>query len=330
MKLQYKLFFYALFSAVVICPFSYAAEKGIIIHSGMCDASAAIAIDSTLFIVANDEDNILRIYRNDMSAAPIQSYDLNPFLHPDIKHPEADIEGAAKIGSRIFWITSHGRNKKGKVRTSRYRLFATDIKSDRKNITVTPVGLPYTHLIKDLLTAPQLKELGLDAAAKKPPKDYGALNIEGLSATPDGKLLIAFRNPIPSGKAVIVPLENPQDVIMGKTALFGNPMKLPLDNLGIRSIEYFPPQKKYMIVAGPYNGNGVSKLFEWSGIASDNPTLIKKVSFAGLNPEALIVYSSKKSEIHILSDDGTREINGNECKKVRIELRNFRSSWFSL
>jgi hypothetical protein len=33
----------------------------------------------------------------------------------------------------------------------------------------------------------------------------GGLNIEGLAATPDGQLLIGFRNPLSEGKALLLP-----------------------------------------------------------------------------------------------------------------------------
>ena len=33
-------------------------------HTGMCDASAAIAVGAGLFVVASDEDNVLRVYRS--------------------------------------------------------------------------------------------------------------------------------------------------------------------------------------------------------------------------------------------------------------------------
>lgn len=31
-------------------------------HFGMCDASVAVALSSSTFIAANDEDNVLRVY----------------------------------------------------------------------------------------------------------------------------------------------------------------------------------------------------------------------------------------------------------------------------
>ncbi|NJK55045.1 MAG: hypothetical protein HC939_03245 [Pleurocapsa sp. SU_5_0] len=42
-------------------------------HQGMCDASAAIALfHSDYLIVANDEDNILRVYQAKKSGKPSQ------------------------------------------------------------------------------------------------------------------------------------------------------------------------------------------------------------------------------------------------------------------
>ena len=108
----------------------------------MCDPSAAVAITDALFIVASDEDNVLRVYIRGTSAPP-QRFDLNSFLRPD-DHPEADIEGGTRIGDHIFWIASHGRNVKGKLRPSRHRLFATRVTVDGNNVTVSPVG-PSIH-----------------------------------------------------------------------------------------------------------------------------------------------------------------------------------------
>jgi hypothetical protein len=47
------------------------------------------------------------------------------------------------------------------------------------------------------------------------------LNIEGLAATPEKKLLIGFRNPIRSQRALLASLENPREVMQGKAARYG-------------------------------------------------------------------------------------------------------------
>src|SRR5207247_7832652 len=51
-----------------------------IVYRGMCDASAAVSLTTNLFIVANDEDNILRVYRRHPGGLPMLSIDLNAFL----------------------------------------------------------------------------------------------------------------------------------------------------------------------------------------------------------------------------------------------------------
>ena len=52
--------------------------------------------------------------------------DLSSFLGTMPK-TESDIEGAATLGSKIFWITSHGTNSNGEVQDRRRKLFATEI-----------------------------------------------------------------------------------------------------------------------------------------------------------------------------------------------------------
>jgi len=110
------------------------------VYHGMCDASAAVALDKNHFAVGNDEDNRLRIYRTDLSGLPEQSRDLSGFLKVDPKRPESDLEGAAWLGDRIFWITSHGRNREGKFRESRHRFFATTVQKTNDGLCFVPVG----------------------------------------------------------------------------------------------------------------------------------------------------------------------------------------------
>src|SRR5258705_7833365 len=84
------------------------------LYRGMCDASAAVALDEDLFAVANDEDNTIRTYSAKRGGAPIETLNLSPFLRVDPKRPETDLEGAAWLDDQIFWIASHGRNHDGK------------------------------------------------------------------------------------------------------------------------------------------------------------------------------------------------------------------------
>ena len=71
------------------------------VYQGVCDASAAIAVDAVHFLVAEDENDVLWIYRNDKPRnKPIGGgFDLSSRLRSDPKR-ESDIEGAA--ASDIF------------------------------------------------------------------------------------------------------------------------------------------------------------------------------------------------------------------------------------
>lgn len=308
-----------------------AGAAGVIRHGGMCDASAAVPVGATMFVVANDEDNVLRVYKRDESGGPLASFPLNAFLKIDDqdKHSEADLEGSTRIGNRIYWIASHGANKAGKPRPNRRRLFATELRVDGDKIKLIPVGsMPYLNLVEDLGKVKELEKFDLATAATKAPEQDG-LNIEGLSRTPEGALLIAFRNPIPDNKALLVPLVNPDEVVDGKAARLGKPIFLSLGGLGIRSIEYSEAQGKYLLVAGSHDDKGEFRLYRWSGVATESPEPIAGIDFEGLRPEALLVYPEDKARFQILSDDGTELVKGKECndEKVKSEDKYFRSIW---
>lgn len=288
------------------------------------DGSAAVAINAELFVAASDEDSILRIYNRDRGGGPIQTIDLSNFLKVDARSPETDIEGAARIGDRIYWITSHGRNKNGKKRSSRQRFFATDIVKDRDGIHLAPVGKPYTDLLKDLTTTPQLRSFDLKTAAKRAPKDFAGLNIEGLVATPDNHLLIGFRNPIPQGRALLIPLLNQDDVIEGKRPKLGAPVQLDLGKLGIRDIGLWID--KFIIIAGPTNGDGDFRLFQWAG-GTSTPKPLKQIVPKNFRPESVIIYPDKGLQaFELLSDDSSAPENTDNS--TPDTHKQFRGVWF--
>ena len=316
---------------LLACPASSQAGPEVTEYFGMCDASASVAVGQNLFVVANDEDNVLRVYLHEKSGKPVKTFDVSSFLKTD-PDQEADIEGATRKGGRVYWITSHGRNKDGKLRPSRHRFFATEVTIAGDQVAIATVGVPYKNLLQDLTETPELKDYKLDEASTRPPEQAGGLNIEGLSATPEGKILIGFRNPIHKRKALIVVLENPEDVVQGKPAKFGKPISLSLDGRGIRSIEYFEPWQEYLLIAGPPDDEGDFKLYRWAGPSSEEVKLIKGVNFNGLHPEALIVYPKQCMKIQVLSDDGARQVGGKDCKdkKVAMEKKSVRSIWLTL
>ena len=314
---------------------SAAKEASVITFRGASDASAAVSLGGDMIIVADDENNSLRIYDINSAGDAIAEHDLTSFLGVDAEHPEADIEGAARIGDRIYWITSHGRNKDGKMRSSRHRFFATDILKQNEQINIKPVDIPCSTLAKQLAAAEFGSRFGLDKATqfgniilskkkfkKLAPKEEG-LNIEGLCASANGKkLYIGLRNPQlkddQSGinMAIVIPLENPAQVVeKGEAAIFGKPLLWDMDNRGVRSMEYSAYHKEYFVIAGPHDGKKDFAIYRWSGKNDEQPKLLPDIIIKDLTPEALL-FAGDGSQLLILSDDGTLPIkvdNPSQC-----------------
>lgn len=320
----------ALLCLLLVTPLcALAADRAALIrplrYTGMADASAGVAVSSNLFLAADDESNALRLYRADQGGPPIKEFDFNDFLEVHGKSLEADLEGAARLGDRAFWIGSHGRNKKGKERDNRCRLFATDIRVTGDDVSLIPVGRPYKRLLDDLLADSRFDRFHLAEAARYAPKEEDALNIEGLAATPDGHLLIGFRNPIPEGKALLMPLLNPNGVIESQPGRFGPAIQLDLGGLGIRDLAFY--QGTFLIIAGPFHGGGPFHLYRWAGEGT-SPQRIKAQSFDNLHPEAIIIYpQTGLDEFQLLSDDGLRKTDGIPNRELPMSRRSFRSVW---
>jgi hypothetical protein len=305
-------------------------------HKGICDASGAIALDEEHFVVANDEDNILRVYRSDTSGNPVSEIagtDINKYFTNNPRQKETDIEGATQIGEIIYWITSHGTNKEGNSKPERRQFFANKILLNNGSKHFEQVGHSYTQLVEDMLKDERLNHYQLEAAAKIPPKQKGGLNIEGLAATPNQEILIGFRNPIPQGKAILLTLKNPKALLeKDVNAIFGEPIELDLNGLGIRSIEYWHSQSRYIIIAGAYDGSDQFSLYQWSGLAVENPQPIEVTGLpSDFRPESVLFYPNRDYQFQLLSDDGSIErIAGTPCKKIDDEdspHKYFRSLW---
>ncbi len=296
-----------------------AAAQDVIAYRQACHAAAAAALDANYFIAADDERNTLRIYRRGQSD-PIAVVDVWKFLGTKREHG-SDLQGAAVIGDRVYWISSHARNNRGNVQPSRRRFFATDIRRGAGAPTVTPVGKPNVKLLVDLRGSPQTALYKLREAGKLPPQVEGGFSIEGLAASPDGKLLIGLRNPVPNDRALIIPLLNPAAVIDGKKAELGTPISPDLDRRGIRSIDLVG--STYFLIGGAPTSREELALYRWSGKPDEKPTRVQGVGSRDLRPETLFAVPETRN-VQILSDDRDVPIDGRACKDQPEAKRSFR------
>lgn len=281
----------------------------VIRYNGLCNASAAVALDANRFVVADDNIDTLYTYAFGQPD-PVGQLNLTDYLgnrNKDGVPREADLEGSARIGDLIYWIGSHGRNSQGQRKTYRLRFFATPIRDGQVQIPDAP---PYTQLLADMLADANLAALGLaaasgglDAPLGPAPEDPDGFNIEGLAESLDGSLMIGFRNPRPGGLAIVLPLINPAEVVTGQArARFGTPELLPLQGQGIRSLEWIAG--RYFIVAGPYGSTDPLKtftLYTWPGPGT--APVPQSVTFAVPRPESIFARPGSTA-LQVLSDDG--------------------------
>lgn len=329
-------------------------------YQGFCDASAGVAVGEQYFLVAGDEYNrpdpfdrgetINRgsfIYLFKRGVARPQKIFRLPRLLRDNANRELDIEGAARTGRRAFWITSHARNKKGKLRPNRYRLFATDLSGNGSNLALEFVGT-YRFLVRDMLQ-PQnwaggetrhvqrflqilydatLLDADLPKRVRKrlAPKRSG-LNIEALAVERGTKhLLVGLRNPLVDGRAVVVAVLNGNDLVTGNSrrARFAGPYLLDLGGKGIRGMAYSAQLDAFVIIAGPVAGAGRFDLVVWKGPGSNVVRrLTHLVAHRGSNPESVIALK-RAPTLLIVNDEGSRKTGFGDCKHAPLADQSFR------
>ena len=149
------------------------------------------------------------------------------------------------------------------------------------------------------------------------PKAVGAVNIEGLCIYGEG-VLIGFRNPVTEYGALLIPLINPYELIFeGVKPSFGKSIRLDLVGLGIRSMDYHPGLKQYLIVAGPVGSEeSPFKIFTWTGDIEDKAQFL--CDLKDMKPESMVVYGSNLN-VQILADSGSKLIGGLQCKDLAVD-----------
>lgn len=323
-----------LLASLPVLLFFSSAQAEIEHYNGICDASAAIALDDERFVVADDEHNILRIYRRGQPEWENATIDLGPLLGTEADD-ESDVEAMARIGDTVYMITSHAHNSEGEPKKKRLRFFAADLAVVDGKRNLVPKGSAYRKLRDDLVGDAGLERFDLADTVEegRKPEEPGGFSIEGLAATPDGGLLIGFRNPLVSKndrdskdekniRALVVPLHNPAEVLAGHDPDIGEPTTLALGKRGIRSIERVGDH--YAIAAGAIDDEEKFAVFDWTPDAGNE--LVERIDIEipqDFRPEALFVWPN--GELMLLSDDGGMEIGSTRCKDLDIEKRGFRA-----
>jgi hypothetical protein len=335
-------------------------------HTGTADASTAQTIDNNLMIVADDENQALRLYDRNNSGLPINSFDFTSSLGlTDISggNPrEVDIEASAKVGNRIYWMGSHSNASSGNNRPNRSRFFATDIAGTGNATTLSYLGR-YDNLKSDLLAWDSSDGHGLGAnflgltassATGIAPEiaDGSGFNIEGFEIAPNNTTAyICFRAPLQTTttrtKALIIPVTNFANLVSGNptstTATFGAPIQLDLGGRAIREMKK-NAAGEYLIIAGPNDGaTGIApkdfRFYTWTGNPTDAP-ILRSANLTALNSngsfESIVDLPSpllSNSNLQVLVDNGDAVFYGNGVIAKELPQNNhkkFRSELVNL
>lgn len=341
---------------------NYAASAGSLTPTtrfltGVSDASTAVAVDSTYMFVADDENQVLRLYDRTNSGLAIAGFDFTSSLGlTDISGGaprEVDIEASAQVGNTIYWMGSHSNSSGGSNRPNRERVFATTVSGTGAATTLTYAGR-YDFLAADLFAwdAANGNVLGLaaSAAAGVLPELTNGFNIEGLTFAPDGTTAyLAFRAPneptTSRDRALIIPVTNFTTILSptggtAGSATFGTPIQLDLGGRGIREIKR-SASGDYLIIAGPAGtATGTApadfRLYTWTGNAVDAPVLRSAdltALLAGGSFESIVELPgtlTDSSQIQLLVDNGdtdfyntataAKDLAQNNFKKFRSEV----------
>jgi hypothetical protein len=334
-------------------------------HTGVSDASTAIAIDANWMIVGDDENQVLRTFSRTRSGGAVAEHDFSPDLKLIDRYTnglpkEVDIEASTRVGNRLFWLGSHSHAFDATERTNRARLFATDLSGSGTNAQLKYVG-HYNYLKVDLLEWDAHNDHGkganyyglVDSGAigvnpKEP--DGSGFNLEGLAMAPGSttNAYLGFRAPLvpPDARALalVVPVRNFARLATkggGQgSALFGPPIELNLGGRGIRSMEGIGTN--YLIIAGPPGAGdhlpppGNFRLFTWSGQPDDVPQE-RDADLTGLNPEGIVEVPpgpwTATNLFQIVSDNGTNEYYGDGIQAKHLgapQFKKFRVDWLAL
>ena len=208
------------------------------------EPSGATTMPDGKVLIVEDEsgENALKLIEvdNDGDIVEIGNLYLPKAIKKRFKKDIEDIEALASKKNIVYAITSHSLSRSGKAQKKREQLIRFKYEDGSIENFDT-----YGELKKDLY-----KEFSSFFKAGVFSADE--INIEGLCYDKVGKrLLLGFRSPVKDGKAIIIAIENPDEVFLEKKRpQFSKPIFINLYGLGIRDITYDSFKDGYWIIAG--------------------------------------------------------------------------------
>ncbi len=294
--------------SLLTSPTSNTAELralGINMFNGVYEPSAVQQLPDGRILIAEDEPNhAFSIVSIDPSGRFIEDEALDTRVITGFKRRLSDLEALARDDEGfIYALTSHSRTRKGNRSPDREHLMRFKIQGG------DVLGLTsYDNLTQVLETDHKLHDLIRERT--KAEVSFEEINIEGMAFDPVKKrLVLGFRDPEFNNMALVAFISNPKDVFeRNAQPEFDEVAILDIDGGGIRSLNYDPVLKNYVIAneVKDENGQKFSQLWTWSGNPTDEP---QKISLPNLqhitNVEAVdSITVNGKPQMILMGDEG--------------------------
>ena len=278
---------------------------GINMFNGVYEPSAVQQLPDGKLLIAEDEPNhAFSIVSIDPSGRFIEDEALDTRVITGFKRRLSDLEALARDDEGfIYALTSHSRTRKGNRSPDREHLMRFKIQ-DGNVLGLTS----YDNLTQVLETDHKLHDLIRERT--KAEVSFEEINIEGMAFDPVKKrLVLGFRDPEFNNMALVAFISNPKDVFeRNAKPEFDEVAILDIDGGGIRSLNYDPVLKNYVIAneVKDENGQKFSQLWTWSGNPTDEP---QKISLPNLhhitNVEAVdSITVNGKPQMILMGDEG--------------------------
>ena len=294
--------------SLLTSPASNTAELralGINMVNGVYEPSAVQQLPDGKLLIAEDEPNhAFSIISIDKTGRFIEDEALDTRVITGFKRRLSDLEALARDDEGfIYALTSHSRTRKGNRSPDREHLMRFKIQ-DGNVLGLTS----YDNLTQVLETDHKLHDLIRERT--KAEVSFEEINIEGMAFDPVKKrLVLGFRDPEFNNMALVAFISNPKDVFeRNAQPEFDEVAILDIDGGGIRSLNYDPVLKNYVIAneVKDENGQKFSQLWTWSGNPTDEP---QKISLPNLqhitNVEAVdSITVNGKPQMILMGDEG--------------------------
>ncbi|HJQ69315.1 MAG TPA: DUF3616 domain-containing protein [Blastocatellia bacterium] len=237
-------------------------DAGTPFEGGKFEASGVVAVPGTDGILFIDDSKPDRVFWTRLDQSGKQAGAITPVpLGVEVEDPE----GITSDGTFYYVVGSQSRPKSEHNALVRFAF-------DPKAMTARAEAVKNFRALL-IANVPQLKGDGEQKGSD------GGLNIEGIAWDPARQqLLLGLRSPIINGQAMLVPVKPPAagQAFTAESLSFVEPraISIPLDDLGVRDIQYDPARNSFLIISGAPETISKTdfKLWEWDGNPSSPPS----------------------------------------------------------